>query len=231
MLWELPPWVLNLMTATVSTTGVLFFMFTLRLWNIRSVIPSGVALAFVPVLYINSTNLMDYTWTLSLVLVAMYFVAKRKIVVAAILLGMACGFRITAGAMVVAFGVLIYFQDRTIRQIVLLGIVTTTVAIICFIPVYATYGTSFFTYYEYFPYPPFLKNIYKASIGAWGVIGCVAVAVAVAVSFFSWRKMEVVGKNKKIPLIIMSTLTIVLYTYSFSKFLRNRHLYYRWYHL
>ena len=45
MLWELPPWVLNLMTATVSTTGVLFFMFTLRLWNIRSVIPSGVAFA------------------------------------------------------------------------------------------------------------------------------------------------------------------------------------------
>ncbi|HMT30601.1 MAG TPA: hypothetical protein PKD91_15095, partial [Bacteroidia bacterium] len=54
-------------------------------------------------------------------------------------------------------------------------------------------------------------------IGAWGVIGCGAVAIAVAVSFRAWMKMDITRKNKIIPAILMSILTIVLYTYSFLK--------------
>lgn len=218
---SLPSWMLNMITALISSAGCLFFMLTLRLWNIRNVIPAGIALAFVPVFYINSTNIMDYNWALSLVMIALYNIVKGNILTAAITLGIACGFRITAGAMIVPFAALIYLQDKSFGKIILLGGLTTMVAAICFIPAFNVYGTSFFTYYEYFPYPPLLKNVYKGTIGAWGVIGCIAVAVAgavaVAVSFFSWRKMEVVGINKKIPIIIMSILTIVLYTYSFLK--------------
>ncbi|HMT30602.1 MAG TPA: hypothetical protein PKD91_15100, partial [Bacteroidia bacterium] len=160
-LWHLPSWVLNLLTALVSSIGVLFFMLTLRIWKIQNVIPAGIALAFVPVFYINSTNLMDYTWALALVMIAMYQVVNRNIIVAAIILGISCGFRITAGAMVVPFAALIYLQDKSFGKIILLGGLTTAVAVICFIPALNIYGTSFFTYYEYFPYPPLLKNIYK----------------------------------------------------------------------
>ncbi len=217
LVWNFPSWLLNLFTAIISSIGVLFFMFTLRLWNIRNVIPAGIALAFVPAFYINSTNIMDYTWALSLVLMALYFVVSRKIILAAIILGVACGFRITVGAMVVPFAVLIYFEHKSLRNAIILGGITTIVALFCFFPALYIYGTSFFTYYEYFPYPPFLKNIYKGTVGAWGVIGLVAVAVAAAGSFFAYIKLTVNEKKKALPIFLSSALTILLYTYSFLK--------------
>ncbi len=182
LVWQLPAWVLNSLTALVSALGVLFFMLTLRMLKIKNVIAAGVTLAFVPVYYINSTNIMDYIWTNTLVMLAMYLVVRRNIFFAAIILGIACGFRITAGAMVLPFAVYMYLVDRKLLQAVVLGAVTTLTAIICFYPTYKTYGTAFFMYYEYFPYPPFLKNVYKATLGAWGVVGAVALAAAAAVA-------------------------------------------------
>jgi len=217
LMWDYPSWVLNLLTAIVSSIGVLFFMLTLRLWNIRNVIPAGIALAFVPVFYINSTNIMDYTWALSLVLIALYFVVSRKFVLAAILLGIACGFRITAGAMVVPFALLIYFQHKSLRNAIVLGSITSAVALICFLPALYIYGTSFFTYYEYFPYPPLLKNIYKGTVGAWGVIGFASVALASVASLLKWKQMTISDRHKYFPIIILCGVAITLYTYSFLK--------------
>lgn len=216
-IWELPSWLLNLITAIVSSIGILFFMLTLRLMNIRNVIPAGVALAFVPVFYINSTNIMDYTWALSLVMIAMHQVVKRNIITAAIILGIACGFRITAGAMVIPFAALIYFQDKSLIKTFVLGAITSIVALVCYLPAFYVYGSEFFTYYEYFPYPPFLKNVYKGTVGAWGLPGMAAVALAVAVSFLNWKKMKHEQREKYMPILIMCGMSILLYTYSFLK--------------
>lgn len=222
LIYMLPSWFLNLLTAIISTLGVLFFMFTLREWKIRNVIPAGLALAFVPVFYINSTNIMDYTWTLSLVMLSMYFVVKRNIIIAGVILGIACGFRITAGAMVIPFAALMFIQDRNIMKCVLLGFITSAVALICYIPAWNVYGLSFFTYYEYFPYPPILKNVYKATLGAWGVVGVAAVlAAAVAVGSGSKKRrvrdQSFVGPTSFKAIVWMCVLTILLYTYSFLK--------------
>lgn len=216
-MWELPSWLLNLFTALISSISILFFMLTLRLMSIRNVIPAGIAMAFVPVFYINSTNIMDYTWALSLVIIAMHQVVNRNIVTAAIILGIACGFRITAGAMVIPFAALIYLQDKSIKKVFILGAVTSMVALICYLPAFYVYGSEFFTYYEYFPYPPFLKNVYKGTVGAWGLPGMVAVTGAVAVSFLSWKKMKDEHREKYMPILIMCALAMLLYTYSFLK--------------
>lgn len=176
-LWQLPSWALNLLTAIVSTMGVYYFMLSLRSWGISNYIPAGFMLAFTPIFFINSTNVMDYTWALSLVMISMYLVASDRLVMAGVVLGLAVGFRITAGAMGIAFAVYLLSQDRPVLRIMMLGVSAIVTAVACYLPAFQVYGTDFFTYYEYFPYPPFLKNLYKGTIGAWGVIGFAAIVL------------------------------------------------------
>ena len=58
-------WRLNLLTAIISTIGVLFFALTLKAWKFKYVFLAAAALAFVPIIYINSTTTIDYVWALS----------------------------------------------------------------------------------------------------------------------------------------------------------------------
>ena len=53
-------------------------------------------LAFTPVFYIQSTNAMDYNWSLCFLLASLYFAGRRNIFLAALTLVLATGCRITA---------------------------------------------------------------------------------------------------------------------------------------
>jgi len=238
LIWQWPAWCLNLITAVVSSAGVYFFMLTVKLLlnnqsnteiaNASSLFPqskyglsipglSGIALAFTPVFYIHSTDIMDYSWALSLVLFACYLTVSGKYLTAGIVLGIACGFRVTAGAMVIPFAAWHYLNHKSFKSVFISGMLTLITAIICFIPAFNIYGTSFFTYYEYFPYPPMLKNIYKGTVGAWGVLGITAVAAAVAVFVFRWIKISAEFKKSILPAVLLCVLTIGLYSYSYLK--------------
>src|SRR6187549_1346654 len=122
-IWQLPDWLLNLFTALVSSAGVLFFMLALKKLRLPGLIPvyAGIALAFTPVFYIHSTNIMDYTWALSLVMLAFYLIIKNNYLLAGLIIGIACGFRITAGAMVIPFAIWHYMNHRSIKSILIFG--------------------------------------------------------------------------------------------------------------
>jgi len=238
-IWNWPAWALNLLTAMVSTAGVYFFMLSLKMWKVPHYLLAGWILAFTPIFYINSTNVMDYTWAISLVMLSMYFVSKDKFVFAGVALGMAVGFRITAGVAGVAFAVFLLGQDRSVLKILILAITSLITSAVSFLPAFEVYGTGFFTYYEYFPYPPALKNIYKATIGAWGVIGTLAIATgfALAAGKFCFKNRNnksqtensfpaesftsaatgAIRKHQVKWLLYMSLVAIVLFTYSFLK--------------
>jgi hypothetical protein len=231
LIWDHPSWLLNLMTVLVSSAGIYFFIKALQKLALTAVNPvfAGVALAFTPVYFINSTNIMDYTWALSLVLISFYFLISGQLVGAALFLGIACGFRITAGGMLITFMVWHFMNYRDVKAVVLMGILTVIVALICFIPPLYIYGTGFFTYYEYFPYPPFLKNVYKGTVGAWGVIGFIAVLISIPQIIIKCIKILKAKENiydgavanaakiKYKSLVILCLLCILLYTYSFLK--------------
>ncbi len=219
LLWELPAWFLNLLTALVSTAGVYFFMLTMRrlAFPLHAVITGGIALAFTPVFYMHSTNIMDYTWTLSLVLAALYCCVSNNYLLTGILIGLACGFRITAGAMVIPLALWHFLENRSPKAVLLIGIVTVLTAVFCFIPVWNVYGSGFFIYYEYFPYPPFLKNIYKGTVGSWGLIGFSGVFAGILLSLNNWLKIPLDKRKKRLSVVLLCTITIALYTYSFIK--------------
>jgi hypothetical protein len=119
--------------------------------------------------------------------------------------------------MVIPFAVWHFLEYRSFKDVFLMGMVTLITALCCFIPVWNTYGSGFFTYYEYFPYPPFLKNIYKGTVGAWGLIGFAGIAVGMMLVFINCFKISWQKQKKKLPLILLCIISIALYTYSFLK--------------
>jgi hypothetical protein len=226
LLWQLPAWLLNLFTAVISTAGIAVFMLTLKKLNITGYIPAGIALAFVPAVYINSSNVMDYTWAMSLTMCSFYLLTQKRIIAAGIMTGIAAGFRITALGMALPLAMLILDKSdpkSTLRLLFMFWIIAGVTALIVFLPPYLTYGPGFFMYYQYFPDPPFLKNAYKATIGAWGLIGFAALVIAgvaagikaMAGSADGTADKQMNATTKR--LLILSFVVMVMYAYAYFR--------------
>jgi hypothetical protein len=171
---------LNLLTTIISTIGYLFFAFTLKVLRFKKVFLASFALAAIPVIYIQSTTNIDYTWALAFILIALYFVVKEKIVLAGLFLGMAIGCRITSGAMLLPFAIMISKNDgieNNIFRWLKIAVTTCVVGGLFFLPVYLKYGFDSFTYYD-FSYPSIPKVLFKLSVEVWGVLGITGLIIA-----------------------------------------------------
>ena len=178
-------WRLNLLTAIISTIGILFFALTLKTWKFKYEFLASAALAFVPIIYINSTTTIDYVWALSFMLISLYCVARYNAVLAGLFLGIAIGCRLTSGAMLIPFAIMILQAGErrgNILRVLKLTITTLVVGALLFYPVYSRYGSQFFMYYD-LPYPSISKVLYKFFIETWGLVGLSALFISVAVFF------------------------------------------------
>ncbi len=181
------PFRLNLLTSVISTIGFVFFAMTLRVWRFKSVFLAASALAFVPIVYINSVTTIDYLWALAFALVSLYFVASNKPLLAGLFLGIAIGCRITTGAMLLCYSMMLirpYGVKRNILRIAGFVLVTCITAGLIFLPVYLKYGISFLTYYD-IPYPSLFKIFYRFTVETWGIIGFIGLIIGVVLLFFS----------------------------------------------
>ena len=146
---------LNLLSTIISTIGFLFFAITLKALRFKNVFLASFALAAVPVIYIHSTTTIDYTWALAFILIAFYFVVKDRPVAAGIFLGIAIGCRITSGAMLLPFAIMIS-QTQEVRKnifrIIKLALTTGFTGALLFLPAWLKYGFAFLSYYD-IPYP------------------------------------------------------------------------------
>ena len=66
------------------------------------------------------------------------------------------------------------FNKENRIEIIKLSIVTVLLSVILFVPAMNKYGMAFFDYTDQFPYPNLPKFMYKATLGVFGLIGCVA---------------------------------------------------------
>jgi hypothetical protein len=217
LIWTWPAWLLNLMTAAASAAGIYFFIRTLRKWDVRHSILTGLALGFTPVYFMHSVNIMDYVWAISLVMVSMYFISTGRMIWAGVLLGLAVGFRITSGAMLIPFCIFLLYSPEGWKNCISLVAATVVVGLICYLPVIHVYGGRFFTYYEYFPYPPVLKNIYKATIGPLGVAGFFTWAVAALISLRVWFTLSRDDRRSILPYVTMAMMVVILFVYAYIR--------------
>lgn len=225
LLYKGGPWILNGTTALFSVVAVVFFALSLRRMNIRNYFPAGLMFAFVPIVYISSTVLMDYMWALGFVMLSLYMILGNRVVWAGVFMGLAIGCRLTSGAMVLPFLImlnqsrpdLLWRQNayRLGRFLLATGVTT----IVAFSPVLIKYGVGFFTFYDAAS-PPITKAVHKASFEIWGIMGTfllVTIITGAAIlpkifcvqgsgGFSSWRQY-----------IRPSIIVIVLYTVAFLR--------------
>lgn len=234
-LWGAGPTVFNGFCAFFSAVGAVFFALILKHFSFKHFFIASLAFAFVPVYYISSTYTIDFVWTQAFILISLYYLLKNKLIVCGIFLGLAIGCRITSGAMLLPFMIIIsqnnppermnpFIRAGNLKQniILLLKIATpmAIVAIIAYAPIIQQFGLSFFMYYDQFPYPPLSKVLYKMTLGVFGVIGLFAIGLALLKIILNRKNLNS-GANfenkldKKI--ITASFVILVLYTISYFR--------------
>ena len=213
--------ILNSVTALMSAIGAVFFALSVRNLSMRWWWTAGVALSFVPVVYINSTNTMDYMWAASFTMVSLYFVTRGHPVIAGIFLGLGVGCRITTGAMLLPLSILL--MDRlekeylltSLRKVYVFCVVTIIVSGLVYVPVIFEYGIDVFTFFEH-GYPDLSAVVLRATEGVWGRLGIIAIAIA-GISIFgkitcSKTTLSYWGEQR---IVLASVTCILLYSIAY----------------
>ncbi len=213
---------LNLLTVFFSVMAVLFFAMILRLLRFRYIFLASITMSMIPVFYIHSTTTIDYIIAISFVLAGMYFLLKEKIILAGIFLGLAIGTRITSGAMLIPFSILLIEYDgfkNNLKRISRLIIPALITGAVLFIPVLQKYSLGFFTYYNV-PYPSIAKVLYKFSIEVWGVFGLLGLIISTVLLFLPDRitnKKFLFPRSVNEKFVVAWLVTIDLYIIAFLK--------------
>lgn len=194
LLWRWGPVAANLVSAIFGAIAAVYFARLLHRLGSRDHAVAALALAFVPMVYINSTSAMDYVWALAFVMAALYHAVAGRPVVAGVLCGLAIGCRITSGAMLLPLAVLLVDRwppDRgALRRVGALVLAAGVVGGAAFVPVVLRYGPGFFGFVDQGVRWSLVGEI--AGLRAWGTLGIAAlgagmVGVAVGAALFKDR--------------------------------------------
>ena len=187
------PLLYNIWSALASAGAVVVFYRIAKFHKVAQPVLWSVVFCFVPVFFISGTYTIDYTITLFFSLLAYEAALKNNPERAGVWLAVAAGFRITALGFLLPIGYLM-LRDKSvdksialrIRKVFKLIFLSLLLAFVFYLPPYFTYGIDFFDFHKP-PYPALLEAFYKMSIGAWGLVGMIALG-AVAISLIINRK-------------------------------------------
>jgi hypothetical protein len=222
LFWKGGPYVLNGFTVLLSTIGIIYFTLILKTLGFKNYIISGLALAFIPIIYINCTNTMDYVWALSFILASLYYILKGNIITSGILMGIAIGCRITSGLMLLPFTILLIGRndaEHTVKNLAKFILPSLVIGSVLYIPVIMRYGIGFFTFDE-MSYPSALIVIKRLTVNVWGILGSAFLIIAVIIQLlFVKSKSRSAGAGilpRKI-LIYSSFTAVFLYLIAFLR--------------
>lgn len=168
----------NGLVAAFSVVAFVAFARVLRHVGIRDRIPVALAMAFTPVVFVNSVVSLDYVVGLALALLAVDAVLRNRWMQGGVWLGLAVGARITWGGMLVPLAIWSFSAGRDTRGFLRLAGATVATGAAVFVPVFATYGTGFFTFSEAAAYPGLGAVLVRLGPDTWGTLGAAALAVA-----------------------------------------------------
>jgi hypothetical protein len=136
------------------------------------------ALAATPAFYVSSVTTKDYVWALAFSWLALRLAMDGRAWPSGILLGLATGCRLTAAAMFLPVAIVLWSGKGRSRSSAIVGCAAATAvtALICFLPVLRHYGSSFLLAYAH-ARPDAAAIIERATLGVWGGIGSLALAV------------------------------------------------------
>lgn len=186
--WNQSAFSFNLISTLFCVLASLALYKCVLLSNARKAFYPALSLAFLPVIYIASTNSMDYVPALACICWALYFALSGNIIACGVLIGLATGFRISSLGVLLPMAMLLY-KRKKLSAVLTLAFSAILVSIICFLPVFLSYQFQFLQYYQPAVLAGVFKIIYKGTIGVFGVLGMLATI------YFSWK---ILSKTKKL---------------------------------
>ncbi|MDH3366068.1 MAG: glycosyltransferase family 39 protein, partial [Thermoplasmata archaeon] len=133
----------NSLTMVLSLVSVIFFAKILNEWNVENKGIIVVAYCFMPILWINSANSMDYMWALTFIILSWFSVLKDKYLLAGVMLGLAIGSRMTSAVFVLPLLYLISERTSIVKDSMRLVLGMMLTSFVLFLPVFLQYGTEF----------------------------------------------------------------------------------------
>lgn len=208
LIWRAGPLAINGLTALLSTVAFVFFALTLKRLCSPDYLLAGLALVFTPVIYINSVTSMDYVWALAFLLASQYWILARKPMLAGFASGLAIGCRITSGAMLLPYLLMIAAleKENRLRYALLYTGSALAVGAIVYSPVFLKYGSGFFRFYESLPVGLMIV-LRLASLEVWGLIGVIGALIALVGTWI------IPGRSSSIP---ASTPGLLVFTWVIS---------------
>ncbi|UCD20343.1 MAG: hypothetical protein JSU64_04175 [candidate division WOR-3 bacterium] len=164
--------------------------------------------AFMPLVWINSTNTMDYMWSLSFIILTWLFITKERYVVAGLLLAMAAGSRAASAAFVIPFLYLIHSRGSARGPIARFVLTFLATSVFIYIPLLVTYGLSFIHRY------PSHTGILQIGYQALKYCGLPSLILLAIILLAVVRNLNKVGAAlDKVGIFSLLSITIVLVTF------------------
>jgi hypothetical protein len=207
---HLGPVGVNGLTAIMSAIAAVCFAGVAGRYGMKNNLLAGLAFALVPAVMIASPTGMDYMWAAAFLLGSMWAVVAGRPLVAGVLLGLACGTRITSIAFAVPLLIMLLSPaERRDRARDALWFIASAALIGagCYLPVYLHFGSfEFLSYYEAFgggqrTLADFLAGLGRSdssvsplltlgqgTVLVWGVLGFTALCVAILASLTLRRR-------------------------------------------
>ncbi len=133
----------NAATAVVSFVSLLLFGKILTIFEIKNKALLLLTLAFLPIIWINSTVTIDYMWALMFILLSAFFAFTDRYGLAGISMGFAIGTRFTSAFMILP--VVLWFLSKKVNRKKILIFISTTasISVFLFLPVLYRYKLEF----------------------------------------------------------------------------------------
>jgi len=134
-------WYLSNLLSLAAGLALLFAFFRLAdRGELSHPSPAILAMAFLPVVVTHSASTMDYVPALALMVWAYVLLREGRNKASAVLIGLACGFRLTSGLLILPWAIYVWKSRRSLRPVATGVLLATAVGTIAYSPVLLTYG-------------------------------------------------------------------------------------------
>ncbi|WP_340817856.1 EpsG family protein [Methanolobus sp. WCC4] len=203
----------NTLTMIITLISIYAFGKILLELNVKNKGILFLTYAFVPLIWINSTNTMDYMWAMCFIMLSICTLLESRYVLSAALFGLAIGSRSTSLLLLPAILFYIYgqYSHKKIKRfigeyVVVVGIVSTIV----YTPLFLKYGFTFITYYP--TNYTLIEHIERFGYNIYDSIGLISISYILfyVVKFKSTFSNEIHSENKQVIFYLIAIVPFLL---------------------
>ena len=174
------------------------------------------ALAFAPVVWQHSGDTMDYLWSLCFALGALVCAENRRVVLSAVLTGLAIGFRLSNTVFAIPLLVLLLVEKNTRKEVLIFCVTCIGVSIVVYLPLLTKYGLPGWIVATRVQMGDIHPNslLQRAIAFGYRTVYSIGPITALLAGLLLWRgRANVRGSFRtKEPIIVFSSTVILVYT-------------------